>query len=196
MEVSPLLANDTKATIDAALRIHKQANRPNLYVKIPGTPAGVPAIEAAIFAGVPVNVTLLFSREHYLSVAEAYMRGIERRVAAGLDPRVNSVASLFVSRWDGAVGDKVPPELRNRLGDSDRRTHLQGAWRFAHDPALARFGSRRRAQAAHAVGQHRHQGSQSPARSVRGGAGGPRHHRHHAGKNLVGIRRRRKRSSR
>ena len=116
MEVSPLLANDTKTTIDAALRIHKQANRPNLYIKIPGTPAGVPAIEAAIFAGVPVNVTLLFSREQYLSIAEAYLRGIERRIAAGLDPRVNSVASLFVSRWDRAVGDKVPEELRNRLG--------------------------------------------------------------------------------
>jgi transaldolase len=116
MEVSPLLANDTKTTIDAALRIHKQANRPNLYVKIPGTPAGVPAIEAAIFAGVPVNVTLLFSREHYLSIADGYMRGIERRIAAGLDPRVSSVASLFVSRWDRAVSDKVPEELRNRLG--------------------------------------------------------------------------------
>jgi transaldolase len=116
MEVSPLLVNDTKTTIDAALRIHKQANRPNLYVKIPGTPAGVPAIEAAIFAGVPVNVTLLFSREHYLSIADAYLRGIERRIAAGLDPRVSSVASLFVSRWDGAVGDTVPQELRNRLG--------------------------------------------------------------------------------
>jgi transaldolase len=116
MEVSPLIANDTKTTIDAALRIHQQANRPNLYIKIPGTPAGVPAIEEAIFAGVPVNVTLLFSREHYLAVAEAYMRGIERRVAAGLDPRINSVASLFVSRWDRAVGDKVPAELRNRLG--------------------------------------------------------------------------------
>src|ERR1700678_2716734 len=116
MEVSPLLANDTKSTLDAALRIHKQANRPNLYVKIPGTPAGVPAIEAAIFAGVPVNVTLLFSREQYLSIAEAYLRGIERRVAAGLDPHVGSVASLFVSRWDRAVSDKVPPELRNRLG--------------------------------------------------------------------------------
>jgi len=116
MEVSPLLANDTKTTIDAALRIHKQAKRPNLFVKIPGTPAGVPAIEAAIFAGVPVNVTLLFSREQYLSVAEAYLRGIERRIAAGLDPRVSSVASLFVSRWDRAVGDKVPPDLRNRLG--------------------------------------------------------------------------------
>jgi transaldolase len=116
MEVSPLLANDTRTTIDAALRIHKQANRPNLYIKIPGTAAGVPAIEAAIFAGVPVNVTLLFSREHYLSVAEAYLRGIERRIAAGLDPRVNSVASLFVSRWDRVIADKVPEELRNRLG--------------------------------------------------------------------------------
>jgi len=116
MEVSPLLANDTKTTIAAALRIHKQANRPNLYVKIPGTPAGVPAIEEAIFAGVPVNVTLLFSREQYLAIAQAYLRGIERRLAAGLDLRVSSVASLFVSRWDGAVGDKVPQELRNRLG--------------------------------------------------------------------------------
>src|ERR1700678_29562 len=92
MEVSPLLANDTKTTIDAALRIHKQADRPNLYIKIPGTPAGVPAIEAAIFAGVPVNVTLLFSREHYLAVAEAYLRGIERGIAAVLDPHVGSVA--------------------------------------------------------------------------------------------------------
>ncbi len=116
MEVSPLLANETQGTTDAALRIHKQANRPNLYVKIPGTPAGVPSIEAAIFAGVPVNVTLLFSREQYLRVAEAYMRGIERRIAAGLDPRISSVASVFVSRWDRAVADKVPDELRNRLG--------------------------------------------------------------------------------
>jgi transaldolase len=116
MEVSPLLANDTQATIDAALRIHKQANRPNLYVKIPGTPAGVPAIEAAIFAGVPINVTLLFSREQYLKVAEAYMRGIERRIAAGLDPKISSVASVFVSRWDRAVADKVPADLVNKLG--------------------------------------------------------------------------------
>jgi transaldolase len=116
MEVSPLLANDTPATTEAALRIHKQANRANLYVKIPGTPAGVPAIEAAIFAGVPINVTLLFSREQYLKVAEAYMRAIERRIAAGLDPKVNSVASVFVSRWDRAVADKVPQDLTNRLG--------------------------------------------------------------------------------
>ncbi|MDP9091122.1 MAG: transaldolase [Pseudomonadota bacterium] len=116
MEVSPLLANDTQGTVAAALSIHKQAAKPNLYVKIPGTPAGVPAIEAAIFAGIPVNVTLLFSREQYLKVADAYMRAIERRLAAGLDPKINSVASLFVSRWDRAVADKVPPELRNRLG--------------------------------------------------------------------------------
>jgi transaldolase len=116
MEVSPLLADDTRSTIEAARSIHKLADRPNLYVKIPGTPAGVPAIEEAIFAGVPVNVTLLFSREQYLAVAEAYMRGIERRIAAKLDPRVSSVASLFVSRWDKAVADKVPAELRNRLG--------------------------------------------------------------------------------
>ena len=94
MEVSPLLADDTQATLEAARHIHELAARPNLYVKIPGTPAGVPAIEEAIFSGVPVNVTLLFSREHYLAVAEAYLRGIERRIAAELDPRVSSVASL------------------------------------------------------------------------------------------------------
>ena len=116
MEVSPLLADNTQATVDAALKIHRQADRPNLFVKIPGTPAGVPAIESAIFEGVPVNVTLLFSREHYLAVAQAYMRGIERRIAAGRDPRIGSVASLFVSRWDRAVVDKVPAQLRNRLG--------------------------------------------------------------------------------
>lgn len=116
MEVSPLLAHDTPATIEAAKHIHELADRPNLYVKIPGTPEGVPAIEEAIFAGVPVNVTLLFSREHYLAVAEAYMRGIERRLAAKLDPRVSSVASIFISRWDRAVAGKVPSELANRLG--------------------------------------------------------------------------------
>jgi len=116
MEVSPLLAGDTQATIASAKHIHRLAGRPNLYVKIPGTPAGVPAIEAAIFAGVPVNVTLLFSREQYLAVANAYMTGLERRRAAGLDLKIDSVASVFVSRWDRAVNDKVPAELRNRLG--------------------------------------------------------------------------------
>jgi len=116
MELSPLLVNDTPRSIDAAARIYRQADRPNLFVKIPGTPEGVPAIEESIFAGVPINVTLLFSREQYVAAAEAYLRGIERRLAAGLDPRVASVASLFVSRWDKAVIDTVPAELRNRLG--------------------------------------------------------------------------------
>lgn len=116
MEVSPLLAGDTRASIEAARRIHRQADRPNLLVKIPGTPEGLPAIEESIFAGIPINVTLLFSREQYLAAAEAYLRGIERRIEAGLDPRVGSVASLFVSRWDVAVKDKVPAALRNRLG--------------------------------------------------------------------------------
>ena len=116
MEVSPLLANDTAGSIDAAARIYRQADRPNLFVKIPGTPEGIPAIEASIFAGIPINVTLVFSCEQYLAAADAYLRGIERRIAAGLDPRVASVNSLFVSRWDKAVGDKVPAELRNRLG--------------------------------------------------------------------------------
>ncbi len=116
LEVSPLIVDDTARTIEAAARLNKAAARPNLYIKIPGTAAGVKAIEESIFAGVPINVTLLFSREHYLAVAEAYMRGIERRIAAGLSPVVESVASLFVSRWDVAVKDKVTPELRNRLG--------------------------------------------------------------------------------
>ncbi|HEX7340317.1 MAG TPA: transaldolase [Rhodanobacteraceae bacterium] len=116
MEVSPLIASDTAATIDAAAAIHHQADCENLFVKIPGTPEGVPAIEESIFAGVPVNVTLLFSAEQYLAVAEAYMRGIERRIEAGLSPKVPSVASVFISRWDVAVKDKVPAELKNKLG--------------------------------------------------------------------------------
>ncbi|KQX97991.1 transaldolase [Rhodanobacter sp. Root480] len=116
MEVSPLLAADTAGSLEAARQIHDQGNCPNLFVKIPGTPEGVPAIEEAIFAGIPINVTLLFSREQYLAVAEAYMRGIERRVAAGLDPKVGSVASVFVSRWDVASNKQLPPELHNKLG--------------------------------------------------------------------------------
>ena len=116
LEVSPLLANDTASTMEAAARLYARAERANLFIKIPGTPEGVPAIEASILAGVPINVTLLFSAEQYIAAAEAYMRGIERRLAAGLDPRVDSVASLFVSRWDVAVRDHVPQELRNRLG--------------------------------------------------------------------------------
>jgi transaldolase len=116
MELSPLLAEDTASSIQSAARIHEQADCANLFVKIPGTPQGVPAIEESIYAGVPINVTLLFSREQYLAAAEAYLRGIERRIAAGRDPRVTSVASLFVSRWDKAVNERVPAPLQNRLG--------------------------------------------------------------------------------
>jgi len=116
MEVSPLLAQDTAGTIAVAGQLHAQAARANLFIKIPGTPAGLGAIEESIYAGVPVNVTLLFSREQYLAAAEAYLRGIERRVKAGLDPRVASVASLFVSRWDRAANERLPADLRNRLG--------------------------------------------------------------------------------
>ena len=116
LEVSPLLAHDTARTVAEARALHEKANRPNLFIKIPGTLEGLPAIEETIFAGVPVNVTLLFSRDDYLLAADAYMRGLERRVAAGLPPDVRSVASLFVSRWDKATMEKVPGELRDRLG--------------------------------------------------------------------------------
>ena len=116
LEVSPLLAYDTTSTLAAAKELHARAGRPNLLIKIPGTKEGLPAIEEAIFAGVPVNVTLLFSREHYLAAAEAFLRGIERRIEAGLKPDVGSVASVFISRWDAAVASKVPVALTNKLG--------------------------------------------------------------------------------
>jgi len=116
LEASPLLAHDTKSTIGAAKELHAQAQRPNLFIKIPGTREGLPAIEEAIFAGVPVNVTLLFSGGQYLEAANAFMRGIERRIEAGLRPDVASVASIFISRWDAAVTGKVPKALNDRLG--------------------------------------------------------------------------------
>jgi transaldolase len=116
LEVSPVFAYDTKATVNQAKALHAQANRPNLFIKIPGTPEGLPAIEDAIFAGVPVNVTLLFSTDQYKAAADAYMKGLERRVEAGLSADVRSVASLFISRWDVAVSAKVPAELRNTVG--------------------------------------------------------------------------------
>jgi len=140
LEVSPLLAYDAPASLAQARRLHAEANRPNLFIKIPGTQQCLPAIEEAIFSGVPVNVTLLFSADQYIAAADAYQKGLERRVAAGLSPDVRSVASLFVSRWDSAVADKVPVELRNTLGlavggqvyrayraclDSDRFQRLQ-----------------------------------------------------------------------
>jgi len=116
LEVSPLLAYDAKATVVEAKALHKKANRHNLFIKIPGTKEGAPAVEDAIFSGVPVNVTLLFTRDHYVAAAEAYMSGLELRVAAGLSPDVRSVASLFISRWDKATMDKVAERDRDRLG--------------------------------------------------------------------------------
>ena len=116
LEVSPLLADESTQTAQAAVQLHGRAARPNLFIKIPGTPEGIPAIEQSIFAGVPVNVTLLFSRDHHAAAAQAYLRAIERRVRAGLDPRVESVASLFVSRWDAAVKPLTGSHLHNRLG--------------------------------------------------------------------------------
>jgi transaldolase len=145
LEVSPAIVDDTARTTEAAARLHAAAARPNLYIKIPGTPAGIPAIEASIFAGIPINVTLLFSAEQYRAAAEAYLRGIERRLAAGLDPKVGSVASLFVSRWDVAIHDRVPAERRNRLGIAiAQRTYkayreLLGSARWQK---LARAGAR------------------------------------------------------
>ena len=116
LEVSPLLAHDTARTLAAAKALHARAGRPNLLIKIPGTKEGLPAIEEAIFAGIPINVTLLFSHEHYLAAADAFLRGIERRVAAGLPSEVGSVASVFISRWDAAVNGRVPEAPRNQLG--------------------------------------------------------------------------------
>lgn len=116
IEVSPLFANDSGNTVKSATQLHSRAACPNLLIKIPGTPEGIPAIEQSIFDGIPINVTLLFSREHYVAAAEAYLRAIERRVIAGLDPKVQSVASLFVSRWDVAVNEEISMQHRNRLG--------------------------------------------------------------------------------
>jgi transaldolase len=116
LEVSPLLAHDTASTLAAAKDLHAQVQRPNIMIKIPGTPEGLPAIEEAIFAGVPINVTLLFSDDQYVAAANAFMRGIERRIEAGLTPDIRSVASIFISRWDAAVSGKISQELNDRLG--------------------------------------------------------------------------------
>jgi transaldolase len=136
LEVSPLLAYEPQKTLEAAKDLSKRGDRPNLYIKIPGTKEGAWAIEEAIFAGVPVNVTLLFSREHYVRAAEAYLRGIERRIEAGLNPNVSSVASIFISRWDVSVKEKVPEQLRDKLGiavaqrayKASRELHASARW--------------------------------------------------------------------
>jgi transaldolase len=145
LEVSPLLAYDTASTLAAAKTLHARANRPNLLIKIPGTREGLPAIEEAIFAGVPVNVTLLFSREQYVAAAEAYMRGVNRRIAGGLNPYVGSVGSLFVSRWDAAVATRVPDALKNRLGIAIAKRAYKAARTLFASPGWQRaynFGAR------------------------------------------------------
>jgi transaldolase len=138
LEVSPLLAYDTASTIAAAKALCARAGRPNLFIKIPGTTEGLPAIEEAIWAGVPINVTLLFSREHYLAAAEAFLRGIERRIEAGLTPVVGSVASLFISRWDVAVMGKVPAALRNQLGIAMAQRTYKAYQALLHSPRWQR----------------------------------------------------------
>jgi transaldolase len=145
LEVSPLLAYDTKSTLEQVKTLHQQLARPNVFIKIPGTPEGLPAIEEAIFKGIPINVTLLFSPEQYLAAAAAYQRGIERRLMGGLNPDVVSVASVFISRWDKAVHSKVSPDLRNRLGIAvAQRTYR--AYRelldSQHSQSLASAGAR------------------------------------------------------
>lgn len=145
LEVSPLVAFDTGRTLAAVKYLHDRAGRPNLFIKIPGTREGLPAIEESIFAGVPVNVTLLFSREQYVSAAEAFLRGIERRITAGLNPDVPSVASLFVSRWDVAISGKVPDALRNKLGIAIARRAYKAYYDLLGSPRWQRsynFGAR------------------------------------------------------
>src|SRR6266568_2450607 len=145
LEVSPLLAHDTASTLAAARDLHARAGRPNLFIKIPGTKEGLPAIEEAIFAGIPINVTLLFSSEQYLAAADAFMRGIQRRVAAGLQPAVASVASVFISRWDTAVQGKAPESLSNQLGIAIAKRTYQ-AYRELLDSPRWQPGSRMKAR--------------------------------------------------
>jgi transaldolase len=138
LEVSPFLARDTQRTIEAARDLSQRGNKSNLFIKIPGTEEGLPAIEAAIFAGVPINVTLLFSREQYIAAAEAHLRGVERRIEAGLNPAVASVASLFISRWDVATVGKVPAELTNRLGIAIAQRTYKGYLELLASPRFQR----------------------------------------------------------
>jgi transaldolase len=139
LEVSPVIAHDTASTIAAAKDLFARANRPNLLIKIPGTKEGLPAIEEAIFSGIPVNVTLLFSREHYLAAAEAFLRGIERRIEAGLNPNVGSVASVFISRWDTAVASKTPDSMHNQLGIAIAKRTYKAAHALLGSPRWERI---------------------------------------------------------
>jgi transaldolase len=137
--VSPLLAYDTANTFAAARELHARAGRPNFLIKIPGTREGLPAIEEAIFSGIPINVTLLFSSDHYLASAEAFLRGIERRIDAGLNPNIGSVASVFVSRWDAAVKGKVPPMMNHKFGIAIAMRTYQAARKLLSSPRWHRI---------------------------------------------------------
>ncbi len=170
LEVSPLLADDSEATIQQVADLHGRAEG-NVFIKIPGTEEGCEAIEEATFAGIPVNVTLLFSTDHYLGAADAYARGLERRIEAELEPMVPSVASLFVSRWDVAVSDQVGDDLRNRLGIAVGEAHLPRLPRAARIRALAAARQRGRAPAEAAVRKHGNQGPERLGRALRRGAG-------------------------
>ena len=195
LEVSPLLAHNTASTLAAAKTLHDRAGRPNLLIKIPGTKEGLPAIEEAIFAGVPVNVTLLFSRDHYVAAAEAFLRGIERRIDAGLSPYVGSVASVFVSRWDAAVIGKVPDALRNQLGIAIAKRTYKAVPRPACLAALGAHLQRRRPSAAPAVGEHGNQGPEGFRCPVYQGTRCTVHGEHDARGNVEGARRSRRHSA-
>jgi transaldolase len=189
LEVSPLLAYDTARSVRAAVDLHARAGRENLFIKIPGTAQGLPAIEEATFAGVPVNVTLLFSHEQYLASADAYMRGIERRIAAGLDPSVSSVASVFISRWDAAVSGRVPEQLRARLGLAVALKTYQAYRQLMDSARWQRLANARRACATAVVGQHQHQGPRLPRHDVHRRSARAAHHQHDARVDAAGLRR-------
>jgi transaldolase len=189
LEVSPMLAHDTASTLAAAKTLHARAGRSNLLIKIPGTKEGLPAIEEAIFAGVPINVTLLFSAAQYLAAADAFMRGIERRVAAGLSPEIGSVASVFISRWDAAVKDRVPAAPRNQLGIAVAKRTYKAYRALARLAALAARVQRGRPRAAALVGQHGHQGPQRVRHPLYTVARRAIHGEHDARGHLEGARR-------
>ena len=188
LEVSPLLAHDTAGTVAAAKQLHARAGRPNLFIKIPGTPEGLPAIEESVFAGVPVNVTLLFSREHYVAAAEAYLRGIERRVAAGLKPDVSSVASVFISRWDVAVTGEAPSgcAISSESPSPGARTRRIATCLIRRARSAPQ---RRRPPAAPSVGQYRDEGPQGFRRPLRQSPRCAVHDQHHPRKDLESLRR-------
>ena len=189
LEVSPLLAYDTARSVRAAADLHARAGRENLFIKIPGTAQGLPAIEEATFAGVPVNVTLLFSREQYLASADAYMRGIERRIEAGLDPSVSSVASVFISRWDAAVIGRVPDAAARPARAGGRSEDVSGVSTADGLSSLAASRERRRACAAAVVGQHQHQGPRLPRHDVHRRSARAAHDQHDARIDAAGLRR-------